>query len=78
MTEIQRWEFINQAETSKALAIAIRDIMDEDGMIQGRTRKFDGEKMIIGLDMFMKDEAPANVITREYGLRQQAIYLKHF
>ena len=47
-------------------------------MIQGRTRKFSAEKMAMGLDMFMKDEMPSNVITRDYGLRQQAIYLKTF
>ena len=34
--------------------------------------------MVVGLDMYMKDEAPPNIITREFGLRQQAMYIKYY
>lgn len=78
MTELETWQLVNQAETKQELAFMINKLADPEGMIQGRTRKFDAAKMIIGLDMFMKDEAPANVLTREFGIRQQAIYLKTF
>lgn len=78
MTELQKWQAVNQCETQAQLADLITKFTDEDGMIQGRERKFDASKMIIGLSYFMVDQMPANVLTREYGIRQQAIYLKIF
>lgn len=78
MTELETWQFVNQAETAQALAFIINKLADPEGMIQGRERKFDAAKMIIGLSYFMTDEMPANVLTREFGIRQQAIYLKTF
>lgn len=78
MTELQKWQAVNQCETQAQLADLIAKFADEDGMIQGRERKFDASKMIIGLSYFMVDQMPANVLTREYGIRQQAIYLKIF
>jgi hypothetical protein len=78
MTELQKWELVNQCETQSQLAFSINKFADPEGMIQGRQRKFDAGKMIIGLQFFMDSEVPANVLTREYGIRQQAIYLKTF
>lgn len=78
MTELQKWELVNQCETPLQLENVISKFADSEGMIQGRQRKFDAGKMIIGLNYFMTDEMPANVLTREYGIRQQAIYLKTF
>jgi hypothetical protein len=78
MTELEKWQLVNQCETPLELEDAIAKFADSEGMIQGRQRKFDAGKMIIGLNYFMTDEMPANVLTREYGIRQQAIYLKTF
>ena len=78
MTELETWQMVNQAETAQSLAFIINKLADPEGMIQGRERKFDAAKMVIGLKMFMEDEMPANVLTREFGIRQQAIYLKTF
>ena len=78
MTELEKWQLVNQCETPLELENAIAKFADSEGMIQGRQRKFDAGKMIIGLNYFMTDEMPANVLTREYGIRQQAIYLKTF
>ena len=78
MTELETCQLVNQAETTQALAFIIDMLADPEGMIQGRERKFDAAKMIIGLNYFMTDEMPANVLTREFGIRQQAIYLKIF
>ena len=77
MTELQKWQAVNQCETQAQLADLITKFTDKDGMIQGRERKFDASEMIIGLSFFMQDEAPSNVLTREFGIRQQAIYLKN-
>ena len=78
MTELETWQLVNQAETQEQLALIINKLADEEGMIQGRSRKFEAGKMIIGLDLFMTDEIASNILTREFGIRQQAIYLKHF
>lgn len=76
MTELQKWQAVNQCETQAQLADLITKFADENGMIQGREKKFDASNMVIGLQFFMEGEARANVLTREYGIRQQAIYLK--
>jgi hypothetical protein len=78
MTELEKWQLVNQCETQAQLADAITKFSDSEGMIQGRERKFEASKMIIGLSYFFTDEMPANVLTREFGIRQQAIYLKTF
>lgn len=78
MTELETWQLVNQAEDKTQLAFIINKLADPEGMIQGRSRKFDATEMIIGLNLFMKDEAPVNVLTREFGIRQQAVYLKTF
>ena len=78
MTELEKWQAVNQCETQVQLADLITQFSDENGMIQGRERKFVASKMIIGLSRSMEDEMPANVLTREFGIRQQAIYLKTF
>jgi hypothetical protein len=76
MSELEIWKAVNKCETPQQLKDQIMKMVDGEGMIQGRTRKFSAEEMAMGLDMYMKNEMPANVVTREYGLRQQAIYLK--
>lgn len=78
MTELQKWQAVNQCETPQELAELIGAFSDEDGMIQGRSRKFDAAKMAIGLVFFLENKMPANILTREYGIRQQAIYLRTF
>ena len=74
--ELNFYKKVNQTKDLEQLSEVMREIADENGMIQGREKCFSVEKMIIGLNMFMKDEMPPNVLTREFGIRQQAIYLK--
>ena len=78
MTELQKWQEVNKCETPEGLGFLIISLADEEGMIQGRERKFNASTMATALQFFMEDEAPSNVLTREFGIRQQAIYLKHF
>lgn len=78
MKDLEKWQKVNECGSSLGLALLINLFADGEGMIQGRERKFDAVKMVIGLTMFMEDEMPANVLTREFGIRQQAIYLKTF
>lgn len=76
MTREEKYDLVNQTESFKGLAWAIRSLADEDGQIQGRTRKFDAEKMAEYAENFMT--VNPNTLTREFGIRQQALYIKHY
>jgi hypothetical protein len=76
--ELYRFRRVNACETTEELKACIIDFADDEGMIQGRARKFNATKMSAMVNMFMTDIVPGNVLTREYGIRQQALYLKQF
>jgi hypothetical protein len=76
MTKQDAYEAVNSCETYEELAEAIRKI-GVDGMIQGRIRPFDSEKMAKACENFgsyMELKMP-NILTREFGIRQQAMYI---
>jgi len=75
MTELEIYQKVNESESLKELAEIIFSLADEDGMIQGRSRKFDAKQMAnycLGFVMY-----EPNVLTRMYGIRQQAMYLTY-
>jgi hypothetical protein len=77
MTDLQKWEAVNQCKTAKELeTLILENFSDGEGKIQGRSKKFDTAEMLVGLTMFMKNQMHPNILTREFGIRQQAIYLK--
>ena len=78
MTREAIYDLVNGCENTSELKKVLRELADEDGMIQGRTKKFSAAKMTVGMELFMYDEMPPNVITREFGLRQQAMYIKYY
>jgi hypothetical protein len=77
MTELEKYQRVNKCETPEDIYQCIRDF-SENGEIQGRIRKFDSEKMIANAELFFKGYAIPNVITREFGLRQQCMYINHY
>lgn len=77
MTELSKFEKVNQCETPDELAINILMFADNEGMIHGRSRKFNAKKMATYVDLVVNNEIPANVLTREFGIRQQAVYLQY-
>ncbi len=73
---LQNYENVNQCETLEQLSKIILELADEDGMIQGRFNKFDAKRMS---DRCLKFNSYApNVLTREYGIRQQAMYISYY
>ena len=78
MTELQKWQAVNRCENGKALHDLIIKFADEEGMIQGREREFSATKMAHHVHDVLQNDYPNNLLTREYGIRQQAIYLKSF
>lgn len=69
---------VNGAETLQELADVIRSLADEQGLIQGRTRKFEAERMAYACEQFSSGYIAANALTREFGIRQQAMYIDYF
>lgn len=78
MTELEKYQAVNQCETAEELGNVISKLADSEGKIQGRVEKFDSITMLIGLEMYMEDRMYPNILTREYGIRQQAMYLKYY
>jgi hypothetical protein len=79
MTKLEKYELVNQAENEKELADAILKLADpETGKIKGRAKDHDGKRMVERLSWFMEGKFPPNGMTREFGIRQQAMYIKYY
>ena len=78
MEALQKYELVNACETAEQLANAIKQIANpETGLIQGRKREFSADRMAGYVSLVINEDAPANLLTREFGIRQQALYLKY-
>ena len=76
MDKLEKYEAVNKCKTFKELADLIRSFANERGNIQGRQRSFSVEQMALNCERF-----PANVpnlLTREFGIRQQAMHIQYF
>lgn len=76
--ELEKYQLINKCETADDLKNAIAMISDQNGNIQGRKYSFDAYKMRERVDLVINRGYPANLLTRSYGIRQQALYIKHY
>lgn len=77
-TDLEKFQAVNKCETIAQLQSLILEFADSDGNIQGRTRKFNAEKIAKGAMQYFLSEDPPSVLTREFGIRQQAMHIKHF
>lgn len=78
MTELEKFQLINSCETPVTLAEAIIKLADpETGRIQGRAKDFNAQRMSICVGPVIYEGAPANLLTREFGIRQQALYIRY-
>ncbi len=73
MTEIEKYEAVNQAETLKELADVVRKIGGHDKRIEGLTKTFYSEQMAANCEDYTLSKH--NVLTRKYGIRQQAMMI---
>lgn len=76
MTREEKYDKVNQCTTLEELAQLIETFADEEGLIQGRTRKFDANKMANFCREFTWVQP--NVLTREFGIRQQAMHIMYY
>ncbi len=72
MSDLEKYEKVNKTETLEELADVIRSFA-EYGVIQGRTRFFDAEDMALVCEEY--NYTNHNLLTREFGIRQQAMML---
>jgi len=78
MTDLEKFQLINSCETGADLKEAIVKLADPaTGRIQGRIKDFNADRMSICVGPVINEGAPANLLTREFGIRQQALYIKY-
>jgi len=73
LTREQKYDIVNSCETLEELANVIRTFAGVNGMIEGRKKFFDAEKMANHCENY--HNVHPNLLTREFGIRQQAIYI---
>lgn len=78
MTELEKYQLINSCETVVELEEAIVKIADSLGNIAGREKTFNAEYMSSFVRCIVNDSCDPRYLTRNYGIRQQALYLKQY
>ena len=76
--ELIRFQVVNKADSLKSLLAAIEVMGGEEGLLQGSQQLWDVDQQKAGLELFAKGLAVPNILTRTYGLRQQAMYLAYY
>lgn len=77
--EIDKWGLVNAAETQDQLIAAIL-LIAEDGKIQSnrQDKTFDAERQVRNVILVIEVGLFPNILTRAYGIRQQAIYIRYY
>jgi hypothetical protein len=75
---LNRFEIVNQCEDAVQLKIAVLSLADTEGMIKGRRRPFKAARMAGFVEGVIAGELPPECLTREFGIRQQALYIKYY
>lgn len=78
MNELEKYELINSCENVAELEDAIIKIAEPSGMINGREKQFDAKYMSSFVRCIVNDSCDPRYLTRNYGIRQQALYIKNY
>lgn len=73
MTDLEKYERVNKCDSLEDLAECILDFTDSSGYIEGRTKFFRAKEMAHACRNYSLDRH--NSLTREFGIRQQAMYI---
>lgn len=77
LEELKYYKLVNECENLDQLANVILEIGNEDfGEIKGRSKGFDSQRMAD--NCLRLPDVPINTLTRNYGIKQQAIYILHY
>ena len=77
MTELEKYELVNSCESIQELQNAILKI-GESGLIEGRKNIFSSKTMANWVPVIVKENGYPNYLTRKWGIRQQALYLREY
>ena len=77
-SKVDCYEAINKAETAEELKAAIIFAASGSEIIFGRTKTFKTQQQVDSVDGVIFGTLTANNLTREFGIRQQALYIKHY
>jgi len=75
MTELQKWNLVNDATSFELLHQAICDISDVEGNIASSTSGWHYQAMQERLGKVHHDGTDPTILTRAYGIRRQAMAL---
>lgn len=78
MTELEKFQAVNETKSITQLQEVIRSFADANGQIQGRSKQFPASWMADNAMFYFNGTAPESNLTRMYGIRQQAMYLKYY
>lgn len=73
MSDLEKYQKVNKCNSLNELANVIESIADIDGYIKGRRNNFNAKVMADICRRYTTCEH--NMLTREYGIRQQALYI---
>lgn len=75
---LSKYDAVNKCETAEQLKQVIISFADENGNIKGRRRLFKAERMASFVDYVISGTLVPEALTREFGIRQQALYIKYY
>lgn len=78
LTDLEKYDRVNSAESIEELEEAIKLIDNGTGWIQGRSNTFTTEHQVAAVGPVVRGSIDAANLTRMFGIRQQALYLKHY
>ena len=78
LTDLEKFQLVNSCETVVELEKAIHECSNSMLQIEGKTKMFDAEKMISQVSKVVNGELYASCLTRNWGIRQQALYLAYY
>lgn len=75
LTDLEKYDRVNSAESIEELQEAIKLIANEQGHIKGRNDVFTVDQQVTAARLVVEGKVPARTLTRMFGIRQQALYL---
>jgi cytoskeletal protein CcmA (bactofilin family) len=77
MTTSEKFELVHKCETAEELHSAVLQCA-ENGVIQGRNKEFEATRLAENVYHVIEGVLPFTRLTRNYGIRQQAIYIAYY
>ena len=75
--DYNKYKAVNATKSLEELAQVIESFADDDGKIQGRSKKFNAKTMAETCRNYKLHNYP-NFLTRNWGIRQQAMMLNYY